>query len=68
MPGGVRVDGPGQVVLAPVDQAGPVRTDGHDELQLAAGHVVPAVVRQGAQPVAVALLASVILRAAPEHP
>lgn len=62
--GGVRVDGPGQVVLAPVDQARPVRPDGNGELQLAAGHVVPSVVRQGAQPVAVALLASVFLRAA----
>lgn len=66
--GGVRVDWPGKVVLAPVDQARPVRPDGNGELQLAAGHVVPSVVRQGAQPVAVALLASVFLRAAPKHP
>lgn len=56
--GGVRVDGPGQIVLAEVDQNGPVRSVRDDELQLAARHVVRAFVRQSPQHIAMALLVS----------
>lgn len=57
--GRVRVDGPGQVVLAAVDKNRQVRPIGNDELQLAARHVVHALVHQSPQPVALALLVSI---------
>lgn len=57
--GRVLVDGPGQVVLAPVVAAGQVRSVGDDQLQLAARHVVHTLNHPSAQPVALALLVSV---------
>lgn len=56
--GRVRVDRLGKIVLAQMDKKRPVRSVGHDQLQLAARHVVRAVVRQSPQPVAMALLVS----------
>lgn len=60
VPGRVLVDGPGQVVLAQMDQERPVRSVGHSQLQLAARHVLHAFVRQGPEPVEVALLVSIL--------
>lgn len=56
--GRVLVDGLGKVILAQVDKKRHVRSVGHDELQLAARHVVHTLVYQSPQPVALALLVS----------